>query len=193
MKILRPTNAEDPRRIQKLIALKECEKCPYCGNSELDSGSYDYTKYHLFWKERYNTTKFYCEDCGCKFESDPYDFRSDEYDLDIYPLLIVVISILFLLFGLLMVGVSTNYVVENSDIKKTCGIVLMCIGLVIIVIGVPIILLCKNAYKRHTFYDEFKPIERHILTMDDIDSIKLELQKEVMNDTVGCGEQNENY
>lgn len=163
MKITKPANSENPKLIQKQLALAECDKCPCCGDIHLKSESYIYRKRHLVWTETWTVSEFRCYGCGCEFESDPYDFESTPIYSHEFPnkLVIIFLSIMMFISGLIILLVDFC----------VAGIVLVSLGAIVGIVGGIIIYLCRTSYKRHEFYDKFVPIEKHTLTSTDIDSI----------------------
>lgn len=77
MRIIKPSTNEDPKVIQKKMALDECCTCPSCSSdSVVCTTEYEYTEPHVCWLKKWVRAEFRCNECGCVFESDPYDFRS---------------------------------------------------------------------------------------------------------------------
>lgn len=174
MKITKPSNSEDPRLIQKKLALTECEECPCCGNTCLRSEHYDYTKRHLFWKEKWTVSEFKCNGlygCGCEFESDPYDFEAKPINVSSVAIgSFVGLMILFMFFGF-MLFIYTN--IDDAEVSSQChivGLIMMILSIVSSIVGGFAIYKFRNSYKHHEFYDKFVPIEKHLMTSKDIES-----------------------
>lgn len=172
MRIVKPSINEDPKVIQKRMALDECCTCPSCSSdSVICTEEYDYTEPHVFWLKKYTRTEFECTDCGCMFESDPYDFESkptlDSGDRFLRGVLVVSVSLIGFFIGTLCL-ISAKLV---WDIIGSFLIITGCSGIILWVIYY--ILLC-TVYKKHSFYKEFEPKEVHRSTRLEITDGKSE-------------------
>jgi len=168
MRIIKPSINEDPKIIQKKMALDECCTCPSCSSdSVVRTYEYDYTESHVFWLKKYIRTEFKCTECGCVFESDPYDLESkptlDSGERFIKGFIVLSICFICLLFGTICL------IKLCWDILGSLFIIIGCSGIILWVIYY--ILLC-TVYKKHSFYKEFEPEEVHRSTRLEITDSK---------------------
>ena len=162
MRIIKPSTNEDPRLLQKQMALEECEVCPSCSSKDsiIPTETYDYTETHLFWSKQWTRMEFKCCECGCEFESDPYDFEANPRINPDYlfcdSFLIITGCVVLIIAGILMF--LSSGATTFSDIL---GSILFIIGSLGIVFWTVYAILSSNIYKKHQFYNDFEPQEVH--------------------------------
>lgn len=184
MKITKPANSENPKIIQRKLALSECEKCPCCGSnrSHLDSQQYTYTNTHFLWKETWEVMEFTCRKCGCEFESDPYDFDSKPKGTYMMSIITGLTGVTSFVSGIVMLAIDAQVPRIVCNIAMGVGI---CFGILCSALNI----LYRNVYKKHTFYNDFTPIEKHILTTKDLES-KLNVSDGILDDGDYYGDTN---
>ena len=159
MRIVKPSINEDPKVIQKKMALDECCTCPSCSSdSVICTEVYDYAESQVLWIKKYTRTEFKCTECGCIFESDPYDFEAkpsiDKDDQLFRSLEVLAVFAICVLSGLLCLLHSSLI----FDIIGSLLIIIGCSGSILLVIY---LILINRVYKKHSFYKEFEPKEVH--------------------------------
>lgn len=162
MRITKPSTNEDPKLLQKQMALEECEVCPSCSSKDsiIPTETCDYTETHLFWSKQWTRMEFKCCDCGCEFESDPYDFEAKPGINPDYlfcdSALIIVGCVVLIISGILMFSSS-----GATTFSDTLGAIFFIIGSLGIVFWTAYAILASNIYKKYNFYKEFEPKEVH--------------------------------
>jgi hypothetical protein len=172
MRIVKPSVNEDPKVIQKRMALDECCTCPSCSSdSVICTEEYDYAEPQVLWIKQYTRTEFKCMECGCIFESDPYDFEAKpsiaKDDQLFRSLEVLAVFSICVLIGLLCLLRSSLIL----DIIGSLFIIIACSGSVLLVIY---LILINRVYKKHSFYKVFEPKEVHRSTRLEITDGKSE-------------------
>ena len=179
MRITKPRDSEDPQKLQRKLAFVGCDKCPECGemyNIETDENTH-YLK-HMFWYEYKDITEFVCKNCGCHYETDPYNKKAEPIDTDFIKFMVWFFTIVCIILGSLFAYDSKNF----TGIMTIIGIITYIIGLIMCICGNIIIYLCDNIYKKYSFNDvNFVPIEKHYSLEDittgiykDFNSVKID-------------------
>lgn len=148
MRVIQPPAKENIKAIEYKQAIEECKYCPCCGSDNIDTITSifpnEYRKIHFFWDEKYTTKEFRCRQCGCKFESDPYD--TDTSVGEIFMFTIKVIYILCVIIFLLGVEI---------------GAIAISISGIIVILNTTLLLIGNNIYKKHKIKYTFQPYEVH--------------------------------
>lgn len=156
MRITRPSYSEDPNYISKKLALDECKICPSCKSTAVyprkdNYGNLfpdEYTDYRLFWNMKFKRMVYTCPDCGCEYESDPYDYSAEPKTYQ---------SIISMTCAIGLFAIAAAMMIGN---RSLWGIVVhIILGLAFTVFTI----LSKVIYKRHEFHS-YDPVEVHIDT-----------------------------
>lgn len=150
MRIIKPSENEDPRKIQKELALKECYQCPVCKSSNVYAVGQDscsctvdanvYTEHHMFWNKEYTRIEYICASCKCHYESDPFDYCA-EPKLVAGCIWAIISAILAYPF----------FLIEPTGYKLLFG--------ALVIASLVCAILCFFSYRSHDYYEGFEPQE----------------------------------
>lgn len=153
MKVIEPPNKEKVEVIEFNQANDECRYCPCCGadfygkKSNITREEYTVTTKHMFYIQTHKVMRYNCSKCGCKYESEPYNYEAfsiiDDEDSEVY---ISVFSVLGMIISAMMalVGVAKSIIIF---LTIGCSLIML-IGLYLY--------LCFNYYKKYN-KNKFKP------------------------------------
>lgn len=113
MKVIEPPNKEKVEVIEFNQANDECRYCPCCGadfygkKSRITREEYTVTTKHMFYIQTYKVMKYDCNKCGCKYESEPYNYEAqplikDDFFKEFVLILSVIGYIVSFIMGLIL-------------------------------------------------------------------------------------------
>lgn len=146
MTIIKPPDNEDPKVIEKELAITGCEICPCCKkkNTTMFSRRIKHIYEYKYWIEEYYTQNYTCPNCGCEYQSEPYWYSAlPQDDTDA--------TILFVM-SLVAISFSFAFVLPHKLLLRVISII-FCLYRIYKLYRI------LNEYKKHYGFDKEKTDE----------------------------------